>query len=80
MILLRVKWLIAMFRIISTKYNITTSWVAHSTLFVIAGPVGSIIYADLYGSIKIKFQVLIPMRINKDLCGYLRIYAGSEVA
>ncbi len=34
----------------------------------IAGPVGSIIYADLYGSIKIKFPVLIPMRIYEDLC------------
>ncbi len=29
------------------------------TCLLIAGPVGSIIYADLYGSIKINFPVLI---------------------
>ncbi len=38
-----------------------------------AGLVGSIIYADLYGSIKIR--LLIPMRIYEDLCGSMQIYA-----
>ncbi len=32
-----------------------------------AGLVGSIIYADLYGSIKIRLTLLIPVRIYKDL-------------
>ncbi len=41
-------------------------------LLLLSGSVGSIIYADLYGSIKIKFTVLIPMRINKDLCGSMQ--------
>ncbi len=38
-----------------------------------SGPVGSIIYVDLYGSIKSKFLVLIPVPINKDLCGSISI-------
>ena len=40
---------------------------------LMSGPVGSIIYADLYRSMKIKFPVLIPLQINKDLCGSMRI-------
>ncbi len=39
----------------------------------ISGPVGYIIYAVLYGSVKIKFTVSIPMRINKDLFRSIRI-------
>ncbi len=44
--------------------------------FLYAGLVGSIIYADLYGSIKIRLTLLIPMPIYKDLCGSMRIYTG----
>ncbi len=46
-------------------------------ILLYSGPVRSIIYADLYRSIKIKFTVLIPMLINKDLCRSMRIYEGS---
>ncbi len=40
-------------------------------LVALTGPVGSIIYADLYGSIKIKFTVLIR---DTDQLRSMRIY------
>ncbi len=41
--------------------------------YTVSGPAGSIIYADQYGSIKIKLLALTRNTINKDLCGSMRI-------
>ncbi len=48
-------------------FTFDQEWMTKNDQLLLSGPVGSIIYADLYGSIKIKFPVLIPMRIYKDL-------------
>ena len=45
---------------------------------ILSGLIASIIYADLYRSIKIRLTLLIPMWINKDLCRSMRIYVGSR--
>ncbi len=47
-------------------------WFQYHPMYI-AGHVGSIIYADQYGSIKIRRQVLIPMPVNKYLCRSIRI-------
>ncbi len=79
---LKIQWTFVYALLCNTGMNWCVTWKGHSmfcgTLWditgainclkaILSGPVGSIIYADLYGSIKIKFTVLNVMKKSFNL-------------